>query len=110
MALGNDTSTLPRNGPSDSGQSIVAKILSAAAIAAAAYNTTKAIDIANDQWKMAKNYWRPAHNWLDHYKNNYAPVEDQEVNEALNIPVTEPKYETARGRSRVIAHLESKVS
>lgn len=108
MATAKDTTTLPRNGPSDSGQSIVAKILSAAAIAAAAYNTTKAIDIANDQWKMAKNYWQLAYNWLDHYKNNYAPVEDQEVNEALNIPVTEPEYETARGRSRVIAHLEFK--
>lgn len=108
MATAKDTTTLPRNGPSDSGQSIVAKILSAAAIAAAAYNTAKAIDIANDQWKMAKNYWQLAYNWLDHYKNNYAPVEDQEVNEALNIPVTEPEYETARGRSRVIAHLEFK--
>lgn len=108
MALGNDTSTLPRNGPSDSGQTIIAKLLSAAAIAAAAYNTAKAVEIATDQWKMAKNYWRLAHNWLDHYKNNYAPVEDQEVNEALNIPVTEPEYETARGRSRVIAHLEFK--
>lgn len=108
MATAKDTTTLPRNGPSDSGQSIVAKILSAAAIAAAAYNTAKAIDIANDQWKMAKNYWQLAYNWLDHYKNNYAPIEDQEVNEALNIPVTEPEYETARGRSRVIAHLEFK--
>ena len=108
MALGNDTSTLPRSGPSDSGQTIVAKLLSAAAIAAAAYNTAKAVKIATDQWKMAKNYWQLAHNWLDHYKNNYAPVEDQEVNEALNIPVIEPEYETARGRSRVIAHLEFK--
>lgn len=108
MVLASETQCTPKSGPTDEGQSIIAKLLTGAAILAAAYNTAKAVEIANDQWDMAKRYWKIAHNWLDHYRNNYAPVEDQEVNEALNIPVTEPEYETARGRSRVIAYLEFK--
>lgn len=108
MVLASDVECNRNHGPTDGGQLGIADILKAAAIAAAAYNTTKAVEIATDQWDMAKRYWKIAHNWLDHYKSNYAPVEDQEVNEALNIPVTEPEYETARGRSRVIAYLEFK--
>ena len=105
MAFGSDTTCNMRNGPSDSGQSIVAKILQGAAIAAAAYNTTRAVSIATDQWKMAKNYWQLSQYWLDHYRNNYAPVEDQELAEALAIPIETPQYETARGRHRAVAML-----
>lgn len=108
MVLASDVVCNPKHGVTDSGKLGVAEILKGAAILAATYNTAKAVEIADDQWDMAKRYWKIAHNWLDHYRNNYAPVEDQEVNEALNIPVAEPEYETARGRSRVIAYLEFK--
>lgn len=97
-----------KQGPTDEGHSVYADILSGAAILAAAYNSAKAVEIALDQWKMAKKYWEIAKWWLDHYKSHFAPVEDQEIEEALNLEHEEPEYETSRGRHRTVAHLRFK--
>ena len=97
-----------KKGPTDIGHSLYADLLAGAAILAAAYNSAKAVEIALDQWKMAKKYWEIAKWWLDHYKSHFAPVEDQEIEEALNLEHEEPEYETSRGRHRTVAHLRFK--
>lgn len=98
----------PRRGTNDSEKSSFADILSAAAIAAAGYNAYKALDIAIMEWEMAKKYWQIAENWLGYYKAAYAPVENQEIAEALALPVATPVYDIARGRARASAWIEYK--
>lgn len=105
MALQEDCCN-PTRGVNDENRSVFGDILSAAAIAAAGYNAYKALDIAKQEWEMAKKYWRIAENWLDYYKNAYAPVEDQELEEAKALEKEEPEYEAARGRARTSAWLE----
>lgn len=95
-----------RRGVNDEERGIFGNILSAAAIAAAGYNAYKAYDIAKQEWNMAKKYWRIAENWLDYYKDAYAPVEDQELREAMALEKPEPVYEAARGRARTNAWIE----
>lgn len=95
-------------GVTDENRSLFGNILSAAALAAAGYNAYKALDIAIKEWEMAKKYWRIAENWLDYYKSAYAPVEDQEISEALALKEAEPSYEIARGRARASAWIEFK--
>lgn len=95
-----------KRGVNDEERSFYGDLLSAAAIAAAAYNAYKAYDIAKQEWEMAKKYWRIAENWLDYYKNYYAPVEDQELREARALEKATPVYEAARGRARTSAWLE----
>lgn len=98
----------PNPGITDTDRSLFGQILSAAALASAGYNAYKAYDIAVKEWEMAKKYWRIAENWLDYYKAAYAPVEDQEINEALALPIAEPLYDIARGRARASAWIEFK--
>lgn len=97
-----------KRGQTDGGKTAVASVLKAAAIAAAGYNAYKAYDIAHAEYKLAKKYYQLARNWLDYYRDYYAPVEDQELREAMNIPVTTADYETARGRARVAAAMQFK--
>lgn len=108
MVKADDLECNEKHGVADSDRGIFGNILSAAALAAAGYNAYKAYDIAMKEWDMAKKYWRIAENWLDHYRNNYAPVEEQEVAEATDLPITEPKYEIARGRARTSAWIQYK--
>lgn len=95
-----------QDGVTDSGRELFGKILAGVAIAGAAYNASRAVKIATDEWLMAKRYWRIARNWLDYYKDYYAPVEDQELHEAMNLKKEEPEYEAARGRARAVAWLQ----
>lgn len=95
-------------GVNDNDRNIFGSILSAAALVAAGYNAYKAYDIAVQEWNMAKKYWRIAENWLDYYKNSYAPVENQEIAEAMKLEEAEPFYEAARGRARASAWIEFK--
>lgn len=95
----------PVHGPNDEQFSLFNHILSGAAILSAAYNTAKAVEIATREWEMAKKYWRIARNWLDHYRNNYAPVEDQELAEAMALEDETPQYRIAEGRAKVAAML-----
>lgn len=94
------------HGVTDEERHLFADILSAAAIAAAGYNAYKAYDIAKQEWEMARKYWRIAENWLDYYKDWYAPVEDQELKEARELEPPVPSYDAARGRARTNAWLE----
>ena len=96
----------PKHGTNDQQYGLFANILADAAILSAAYNSARAVDIATKEWNMAKKYWRIARNWLDHYKDYYAPVEDQEINEALNIPAETPQYNATEGRARTAAMLQ----
>lgn len=81
-------------------------ILSGAAILSAAYNAAKAVELATKEFQMALRYWDISNKWLNYYKDYYAPVEDQELNEAMNIPVEQPLYDVARGRARVVALMQ----
>ncbi len=92
-------------GPTDEGRGIVSSLLSAAAIAAAAASTAQAVKIALEEYEIAKKYWQIAEDWLDVYRDMYAPVEDIEVKEAQELEPNDAFYTTARGRARVIAWL-----
>ena len=107
MALAADVaSCVPQTGVTDTDRISFGNILSAAAYLAAGYSIYKAYDIALQEWEMAKKYWQLAENWLQYYKDYYAPVEDQEIAEALALEYVEPAYEIARGRARTSAWLE----
>lgn len=108
MALVSDLECFPLHGESDSTKIAIGDLLAGAAIIAAGYNAARAVEIATKEWEMAKKYWAIANNWLDHYKNYYAPVENQEVVEALNLPKAVPEYEVARGRARAVAWIQFK--
>lgn len=101
-----DRCCIKRDGVSDSSRSLFANLLTGAAIASAAYNAARAINIATQEWDMAKNYWNLAENWLNYYKDFYAPVEDQELREAMALEDEKPEYEVARGRGRVVAWMQ----
>lgn len=96
----------PKHGTNDQQYGMFANILADAAILSAAYNSARAVDIATKEWNMAKKYWRIARNWLDHYRDYYAPVEDQEINEAMNIPAETPLYDVTEGRAKTAAMLQ----
>lgn len=96
------------HGETDSGKGIVGNLLAGAAIIAAGYNSYRAVEIATKEWEMAKKYWQIAQNWLDYYRDYFAPVEDQELNEAMNLPITTPEYDVARGRARAVAWIQFK--
>lgn len=106
MVYASDTECNAEHGSNDREHSIFADLITVAAVAAAACNTKKAIDIAEAEWKMAKKYWKIAKNWLDYYNDFYAPVEDQELEEAMALTEPEPEYEAARGRARIIAMMQ----
>lgn len=107
MALAAEVATcIPQTGVTDSDRISFGTLLSAAALAAAGYSIYKAYDIAYQEWEMAKKYWQLAENWLQYYKDYYAPVEDQEIDEALALEYVDPVYNIARGRARTLAWLE----
>lgn len=103
MVLASDLNCNPVHGVNNEDRELFGSILSGAALAAAAANAYKAFDIAYTEWKMAKKYWRIAENWLDYYKDFYAPVENQELDEAMNLPIAEPHYDAAIARARASA-------
>lgn len=106
MVLGSYLKCNPVRGVTNEDRSLFGTLLSAAAFAAAGYLAYKAYDLAVDEWNMAKKYWDIANNWLNYYKTYFAPVEDQEIEEALALEYVEPSYEIARGRGRASAWFE----
>lgn len=108
MALATDTQCNPVRGVGDSGRSLFGSVLSAAAVAAAAYNSVKAVELAVQEWELAKRYWQLSRNWLDYYNGAFAPVENMEIAEALALEDEDPIYDTMRGRARVAAYIQSK--
>lgn len=94
------------HGTTDAERSLFGDLLAGAAIAAAAWNAYSAIQIATREYDMAVKYWSLANKWINYYKDYYAPVEDQELAEARNLPVEQPKYDVARGRARIAAMMQ----
>lgn len=92
----------------DTARMVFGALLSAASIAAAAYNTYRAVSIAMDEYELACRYWYLAEAWLNLYQDLYAPVEDVEIDEAMNIEKTSADYDPARGRARALAFLQFK--
>lgn len=109
QAAGQDRLDTPCNkakGTNDEQRSYFGYLLTAAAIASAAYNAAKAVELATREYDIALKYWNLANKWLNYYKDYFAPVEDQELAEARNIPIEQPLYEVARGRARVAAMMQ----
>ena len=94
------------HGTNDDQHSTFSMILTGAAILSAAWNAKKAVDLALKEWDMAKKYWQISKNWIDYYYDNYAPGEDKEIDEAMNLTDEPPGYEAAQGRARTSAMLE----
>ena len=106
MVYASDLACNKVHGTNDSQHTLFGNLLTAAAIASAAYNAAKAVEIATKEWEMAKKYWQISKNWLDYYSGNFAPGEDQELGEAMNLTEEPPGYEAAQGRARTSAMLE----
>ena len=106
MVYASDMKCNPVHGTNDQQHSLFANLLTAAAIGSAAFNAAKAVELAGKEWEMAKKYWRISKNWLDYYNDNFAPGEDQELDEAMNLTEEPPGYEAAQGRARTSAMLE----
>lgn len=106
MVYASDLKCNKVHGTNDSQHTLFGNLLTAAAIASAAYNAAKAVEIATKEWEMAKKYWQISKNWLDYYSGNFAPGEDQELDEAMNLTEEPPGYEAAQGRARTSAMLE----
>lgn len=103
----NDTSNHEcAHGATDNGRGIVATLMNAAAIAAATTSTAAAIQMADLQWDIAKQYLDISKWWREYYNTVYRPVEDQELAEAWALPFTPPIYDTAMGRAQTFARLQ----
>ena len=57
MVYASDTECNAEHGSNDREHSIFADLITVAAVAAAASNPKKDIDITEAEWKMAKKYW-----------------------------------------------------
>lgn len=105
MVLVADSSCNPLHGPTDSGKSLSASILQAAAIAVAGINTAAAIQMFNKQWDIAKDYYDIAKWFRDWYSNNYQPRENSELAEARALTDETPYYSFSIGSHKVAAKI-----
>lgn len=85
---------------------IIGNIMKVAAIASAVDNAQRAVTYALKEYDLAYRYWNIAKKWMNHYTAHFAPVEDQELREAMALPVAKPEYEAARGRARASAWIQ----
>ncbi len=76
--------------------------------AAAAYNTGQAINFANKQYDLAKDYLKISQWWNDYKKTYFDPVEDQELDETMKLEEETPYYDIARGRAQTAGHIRFK--
>lgn len=93
-------------GDSDTGLSAAALLMEAAVIAVAGYQTAVAIDLADKQYDIAKQYLDIAKWWRNYYNSAYRPVEDQELKEAWALEEEKPQYDVAIGRTRTFGRLQ----
>ena len=98
-----DIGALKQHGPTDNGRKLFATLLTAGAIASAAYSAKKAWDIAKKEKEMADKYYNISLKWLNYYNSTFKDVEDKELAEARAIEYVEPEYDVARGRARAVA-------
>ena len=79
-----------------------------AAIAVAGLNTAAAIEMADLQYDIAKQYLDIAKWWRNYYNNTFRPCEDVELTEAWTLPQEQPLYDTAIGRHKTFARIQFK--
>lgn len=108
MPCAGDTTAVREHGRTSQQNDWIGNILTLGAIAVAGVNAAKSFDIARQEWKMAKDYYNLSRKWLDYYRDYYAPVEDQELEEARNQEKPKEIYVTARGRARATAWMAFK--
>lgn len=106
MASPGDFKCNTARGVTNSDRNIFGTLLTAAALASALASANKAYEIALQEWNMAKKYWRIAQDWLDYYNNSFAPVEDQEIDEARAIQYETMDANAPRARARAAAWYE----
>jgi hypothetical protein len=104
----NNDDLCEKHGTTDADADVIATAIKAAKILAATYTAYSAYDSAKVEWEIAKKYYNISKWWLDYYRDYFAPVEDQELSEAMNLEKEVADYETARGRARVSAWLAFK--
>ena len=85
-------------GITDDGVITAANIAKVAAVAVAVINTTAAIEMAEKQEKLAKNYLKIAEEQNDYYYDVYVPCEDAELEEACSAPLYEEHTDVQVGR------------
>lgn len=108
MPCAGDNTAIRDHGRTSAQNDWIGALLAAGVVAVAARNADKSFDIAEQEWKMADKYYKLSKEWLDYYRDNYAPVEDMEIEEALAAEDEKPIYDTARGRARVVAWMAFK--
>lgn len=95
-------------GVSSGDRSTQALLWSVLMAAASAYNTGQAINFANKQYDMAKQYLKISQWWNNYKRTYFDPVEDQELNEALGLTEETPYYDIARGRAQTAGRIRFK--
>lgn len=82
----------PQPTVTDSGVQSNANWASIAATAVALVNTVTAVNIANKQYKIAKDYYNLARQKWDRFRSVYMPCERKEMAEACQTPEYTPQY------------------
>lgn len=106
MVLALDRGCNPLHGVTDADKSSYANLLQAAAVAVAGINTAAAIQMADQQYQIAKLYLDIAKSWRNYYNNSYVPVENQELAEAFGLQKETPLERVAIGRARTVARAQ----
>ena len=96
------------HGTTDDDKTLLATLWPYLTAGVAAYNTGQAISFALKQYEIAKLYYKISKWWLDYYNSYFAPVEDQELAEAMALKEVTPYYDSAIGKSQIAAHLRFK--
>ena len=96
------------HGQTNSGKNLVGTIMNAAAVAVATINTLAAIEIADKQYDIAKQYLDIAKWWRNYYNSTYKPWEDKELEEAWALEKEPPLYDITVGRTRTYGRLQFK--
>jgi hypothetical protein len=88
-----------KTGPTDSGRVAIGVAWQAAAAALTLLNTVTAIEMADKQFDLANRYYQIARSWKDWYDQGFVPLENAELEEVMNEPLPEPRYDVAAGRA-----------
>ena len=108
LATNNYNSVRCNLGVSSGDRSTQALLWSVLMAAASAYNTGQAINFANKQYDMAKQYLKISQWWNNYKRTYFDPVEDQELSEALALTEETPYYDIARGRAQTAGRIRFK--
>lgn len=101
IPLENTHDGLGKPGETNDGHSFFEWAMRIAAIVVAIKNTEAAYKIAKDQKAIADSYQRVAERLRNYYKSVYAPFEDQELKEAVEMKPYEKAPNTVAGRMSI---------